>query len=410
MSACPLIPARTLLHSSFIIRRSAFPLPSAYYSSMRSTLFYIPAEIAGMPVFGFGLLLALWGVGSVLYLGWLIRRQGFNADTRSYLPVILLAGLVIAFVLPAICDERGFPIRGYGVMLGAAVAVGVAMAVYRGRRMGIDPELIISLAFWLFAAGIVGGRLFYVIEYWDRDFAPSIQLDRVSQDRFTALDTGQEHAPTRDRDNRPRQWVDAAGRLFVRIVSINTGGLVVYGALVLGGLALLAFIRKYHVPGLALADLIAPSVVLGLGIGRLGCFLNGCCFGGLCDLPWAVTFPKDSPAYQHQVITGQMYGLVVTGNAEHRPVIADVQPDTPAAGAGLHAGALIRSINGQPVATLDDAQRALARAFDDGGNLELVTDDRIHRLSPLAGTTEHSRPVHPCNFTARPMPSCCASF
>ena len=84
---------------------------------MRSTLFYIPAEIAGLPVFGFGLLLALWCVGGVLYLGWLIRRQGFNADTRSCLPVILLAGLVIAFVLPAICDERGFPVRGYGVML-----------------------------------------------------------------------------------------------------------------------------------------------------------------------------------------------------------------------------------------------------------------------------------------------------
>src|SRR5579863_1713917 len=124
---------------------------------MRSTLFYIPGEIAGMPVFGFGLLLTLWAVGSALYLAWLIRRQGFNADTRSYLPVMLLGGLVIAFVLPAVCDDSGFPIRGYGVMLGAAVTAGVAMAVYRGRRMGVDPELIVSLAFWLFAAGIVGG-------------------------------------------------------------------------------------------------------------------------------------------------------------------------------------------------------------------------------------------------------------
>jgi phosphatidylglycerol:prolipoprotein diacylglycerol transferase len=184
----------------------------------------------------------------------------------------------------------------------------------------------------------------------------------------------------------------------VRIVSLNTGGLVVYGALLLGGIALLTFIYKHHVPGLALADLIAPSVVIGLGIGRLGCFLNGCCFGGLCDLPWAVTFPKDSPPYQHQVVTGQMHGLVIAAGAEHMPVIADVQPNTPAAGAGLHAGETIKSINGQTVATLDEAQRALARTFDDGKNLELGTADGVYRLRPLVGTAERSRPVHPAQL------------
>ena len=172
---------------------------------------------------------------------------------------------------------------------------------------------------------------------------------------------------------------------------------MVYGALVSGGLALLAFIHRYRVPGLALADLIAPSVVIGLGIGRLGCFLNGCCFGGPCDLPWAVTFPKDSPPYQHQIITGQMYGLVVVGNAEHQPVIADVRPNTPVPARGCtRARPLRASTAGRWPRSMK--RSGAARAFDDGGNLELVTADGIHRLSPLAGSAERSRPVHPAQL------------
>lgn len=123
---------------------------------MRSTLFYIPGEIAGLPVFGVGLLLAVWALGSVLLLAWLVRRQGFNADTRGYVPVLLLLAAVIVFLLPAISDADGLPVRGYGVMLLVAVVSGVGMAVYRARRMGVDPELILSLAFWLFVSGILG--------------------------------------------------------------------------------------------------------------------------------------------------------------------------------------------------------------------------------------------------------------
>ncbi len=88
---------------------------------MRSTLFYIPGEIAGWPVFGVGLLLAVWAIGSVLLLAWLVRRQGFNADTRGYVPVLLLLAAVIVFLLPAISDADGLPVRGYGVMLLVAV-------------------------------------------------------------------------------------------------------------------------------------------------------------------------------------------------------------------------------------------------------------------------------------------------
>ncbi|HEV7226798.1 MAG TPA: prolipoprotein diacylglyceryl transferase family protein, partial [Pirellulales bacterium] len=133
---------------------------------MLQTLFHIPLRLAGLPVFGFGWLLILWAIASLALVGWLVRRQRWGADVKSQLPLLGTIGLVIAFVLPQLCDEYGLPIRGYGMMLLLGVSSGVALAAYRARRLGLDPEMIFSLAFWLFLAGIVGARLFYIVEYW----------------------------------------------------------------------------------------------------------------------------------------------------------------------------------------------------------------------------------------------------
>ena len=51
-------------------------------------------------------------------------------------------------------------------------------------------------------------------------------------------------------------------------------------------------------------DVVAPSLALGIALGRVGCFLNGCCYGDLCKLPWGVSFPHDSPAWTEQVFDG----------------------------------------------------------------------------------------------------------
>ncbi len=327
---------------------------------MRSTLFYIPAEIAGMPVFGYGLLLAAWGVASVVLLAWLVRRQGFNSDTRGYVPVLLVLGAVIAYLLPAISDDYGLPVRGYGVMLLLAVVSGVGMAAYRARRMGVDPELILSLAFWLFVSGIIGAHMFYLIEYWDR-----LVADKSLREAFLAA------------------------------ISIQEGGLVVYGMLLVGGLALIVFVYRHRLPGLALADLIAPSVVLGLGLGRIGCFLNGCCFGGPCDLPWAVTFPANSPPHEQQIRLGQVYGVMVVADAKHRPVIGSIGDREEGQALGITTGEPILQINRHDVHTLEEAQQAMADAFAADQALELTTPRGVRRFTVVAGTHEHSRPVHP---------------
>ena len=129
----------------------------------------------GLPVFGFGLLLAVWAVASAALLAWLVRRQGFNADTRSHAQVLAVLGAAIAWVLPLLCEPRGLPIRGYGMMMLLAVLSGMGLAVYRARRVGVDPEMIFALAFWMILPGILGARAVYVCEYWFRDFWPDVQ-------------------------------------------------------------------------------------------------------------------------------------------------------------------------------------------------------------------------------------------
>src|SRR5271157_2889349 len=273
---------------------------------MLQTLFYIPGELFGLPVFGVGLLLGVWAVASVLMLALQYRRGGFGADFLGYAQVLAVLGVAIAFVLPALCDPRGLPIHGYGMMMLLAVLAGMGLAIYRARRVGVDPEMIFALAFWMILPGILGARAVYVCEYWFRDFWPVYNAHGL--------------------------W-----SLIFAILNIAAGGLVVYGSFFGGMLGLGLFWWRHRVPLLATADLIAPSLLLGLALGRVGCLLNGCCFGGPCDLPWKVTFPWNSPFHQgeaKQGITG-VFGLRFREGPDQLAVIDSVALDSPAAQNGL---------------------------------------------------------------------------
>jgi phosphatidylglycerol:prolipoprotein diacylglycerol transferase len=232
---------------------------------MRSTLFHVPLEVTigtwTLPLFGRGLLLVAWALLGGLALARSARRHGIAAAVASLGPSLALTGAVVLWLAPALADEAGVPVRGYGAMLLAAALAGTWLSVRRGRAAGFDADTILGLGLWIFVAGIVGARLFFVAEYHDEFFRPGEPL----------------------------------GASLARAVFIPNGGLVVFGALPAAGLAAWWYARKHGLPLLRLADVIAPGLLLGLAIGRLGCFLNGCCYGGPTDLPWAVSFPPDSP-------------------------------------------------------------------------------------------------------------------
>ncbi len=253
---------------------------------MKQTLFYLPTQIAGLPIFGTGLLFwAILIVGAITILRYLLQKRGGDAVFTAFLVAL---GLFLARVVgPKISLESGFPIRGYGVFLTLAIVVSTSLTVYRGRKLWRYP-LDALFGIVLFAAffGIVGARVFYVAQYW--------------------------------REFQGATWRET----LVDVVNITNGGLVVYGSMIGGTIAGILYMLYKKLPIAATLDLFAPSLMLGVAIGRIGCLMNGCCFGSPCDLPWAITFPPESPAYVQQLDEGviSLYGITlqeIPESAEH---------------------------------------------------------------------------------------------
>ncbi|MGB8852995.1 MAG: prolipoprotein diacylglyceryl transferase family protein [Pirellulales bacterium] len=241
---------------------------------MRSTLFHVPLHLGSgpdaWPLFGFGILLAVWAVaGGAVFIRAAVRHGVQQAASALGLP-LLLAGAMIAWGLPALDDGQGVPVRGYGVMLLAAAGTGTWLSIVRGRAAGFDADTILALGMEVFLWGLVGARLFYVIEYREQFFRPGMSL------------------------------VESLGS----VLNFAAGGLVVFGSLPTAAWAAWRFARRRGLPLLRLADCIAPGLLVGLALGRVGCFLNGCCYGGPCDLPWAVQFPPESPPWLDQAARG----------------------------------------------------------------------------------------------------------
>jgi phosphatidylglycerol:prolipoprotein diacylglycerol transferase len=339
---------------------------------MCSELFRIPYEWGGVPIFGFGVLLGVWAVVCALTIAGLVRRFGWSGETWSAIPVMLMFAAAIV-VLPRIFPE-GLPIRGYGVMLLAGIVAGVALAMYRARQVGLDPDLILSLSVWLVVSGILGARLFYVVEYWNEKFS----------------------------GKSPRQTI-------VEILNVPEGGLVIYGALIGAAIGVAIFVRKNRLPILAMADLIAPSLLVGLALGRVGCFLNGCCYGGQTDWPWAVTFPKQSapfqtseeaaqrfsPPYADQAARGELQGLHLELGEDGALVVTRVDADSAANSAGLAAGDVIEAIDGQTIESFQHAKDVFFQSFLAHQPLRLTLATGKTVELPAVAPPARSLPVHP---------------
>jgi phosphatidylglycerol:prolipoprotein diacylglycerol transferase len=270
------------------------------------------------------------------------------------------------------------PIRGYGIMLLAGIVTGVGMAMVRARQAGIVQETILSLAIWLVIFGVVGARLFHIVEYWDERFA----------------------------GKTPRETI-------IEIVNVPEGGLVIYGGLFGAAVGFVLFVRKHRLPLLAMADLIAPSLAIGLALGRIGCFLNGCCYGGQTDWPWAVAFPKYSspyeaakpptarrysPPYSDQAMRGEMHGFRLDSPEGASVVVTRVQAGSLAAAAGLEVGDSVVAINGAAVNSLADAKELLFTTLESQRPLRLVLSSGKKVEIAAVPMPDRSRPVHPAQL------------
>jgi phosphatidylglycerol:prolipoprotein diacylglycerol transferase len=179
-------------------------------------------------------------------------------------------GLVGGFLVSWRADLPTAPLRAYGLFILAGFFAGVRLGQHLAKRIGIPPEHVMDLCMWGLGVGLLFARLWFVGEHW-ASFSP---------------------------------WGPDGGQGFYRILAIWDGGLRIFGAVVGACLVAVIYSTAYRLPLLPLMDALAPGLALGMAIGRLGCFCNGCCFGKTCDLPWALSFPPSSDAAHHYCAAG----------------------------------------------------------------------------------------------------------
>jgi phosphatidylglycerol:prolipoprotein diacylglycerol transferase len=168
---------------------------------------------------------------------------------------------------PILLNIGSYPVASWGLLLTLAFGVGILLAARRANSMGLDGEAVIDCLFWIIVSGLLGGRAFWVISHWEL-FQPP-------------------HGSMMDVINPFRSDSSFVG----------LSGLSMMGGLPAGLLAAAWFFRRRKLAFFAYLDVMSPAVALGAGITRIGCFLNGCCFGLVC--PWpriGVVFPEGSLA------------------------------------------------------------------------------------------------------------------
>ncbi len=141
-------------------------------------------------------------------------------------------------------------IRWYGLLIASAVLIGVTLSQHLAKQRHVNPDLIGDLAIWLVVGAIPGARLYYVLFQWP-------------------------------------QYAENPGD----IIAIWKGGIAIHGAILGGSLAALIFARWQKISFWQLADLVAPSLILGQAIGRWGNFFNSEAFGDPTNLPWKLYIP-----------------------------------------------------------------------------------------------------------------------
>lgn len=177
-------------------------------------------------------------------------RIGFSLGEQPFYWKLAssLNGIVID-IDPVIVHLGGFALRWYSLTFAGGIALATLLIVREAGRRGLDPGKVGNIALWSAFGGLVGARLFHVV-------------DRLSY--YLA---------------NPQQ-----------ILMVNQGGLAIWGGLATGGLVALFLARKEGIPILKLADASAIGLIAGQMVGRLGCIINGDAYGGPTTMPWGFVY------------------------------------------------------------------------------------------------------------------------
>jgi phosphatidylglycerol---prolipoprotein diacylglyceryl transferase len=168
---------------------------------------------------------------------------------------------------PVLFSVFGWPVHSYGFMLAMAFLIAIVGIGKLAKKENISYETVIDLATWILIGAVVGARLAYVITEYQYFL----------------------HAP----------WWEA--------FKVNSGGLAFHGGLFGGFLAGFWFLKRKRIFPWRLADIMTPFIALGYSIVRIGCLLNGCCYGKVATVPWALRCAANDSLLRYPT---QLYSMV----------------------------------------------------------------------------------------------------
>jgi len=175
---------------------------------------------------------------------------------------------------PVLFKIFSFPIHSYGLMLALSFLFGIWFSGWRAKKRGLNPDVIADMGFWIILSAIVGARLYYVFLHFEEFKGNLLSIINPFQGE-----------------------------------TVGIGGLVMLGGYIGAVIAAILFFKIKKLPFLPYADIVSPSVGFGIMLTRIGCFLNGCCYGAESGNPLAVKFPLESPAgaYQQHIHATSLY-------------------------------------------------------------------------------------------------------
>ncbi|HEX8341657.1 MAG TPA: prolipoprotein diacylglyceryl transferase family protein [Tepidisphaeraceae bacterium] len=216
-----------------------------------------------------------------------------------------------------------FTLHSYGLLLVIGLLLAMQLAKFLARRSGIDGELFVTAGILALVSGLIGARIVYVLQNF-HEFTGGSFVDNV-----------------------------------LSAINLTSGGLVYYGGFLLATPTLIVWGLLRKIPILRGMDIIAPCLMIGLALGRVGCFLNGCCWGEVAEVrsPVGVTFPYQSGPYLEHVHDGvltpnlRLYRIdPVTGRG--RPVTAKEAAADPALAPIAAGERSLRVLNTQLISTI----------------------------------------------------------
>jgi len=200
-------------------------------------------------------ILALEVIIAAILLGWLRRRNAYSQD-HLYTGVALVG--MTAVVLAILLKIGHVEIKSYGAMLMVGFLAGTYTAVRLGRRRAVAGERLIDLGLVVLVGAILGARLAFVL------MNPEVKFFDLQE-----------------------------------VLRSGLGGLSFHGGLIGGFLGGSVYIFLTRMDFWRVTDCAAPAISIGYAITRIGCFLNGCCFGKATSLPWGMRFPFSPDAFPH---------------------------------------------------------------------------------------------------------------